>query len=185
MGHGVSPIERLVDHFLQPGVISSSALGRSAEKFSSLIRVARELPEHRDVDLDELVHSLARDFDPYSKPHSDPKDSVDRGFDNASYGPSFDKILDPDPEVALKVVSSVSFPLVLPSRLWHPGSNGSIAHSLIQFPSFMTKWFEMLLSILHVFGCPKNFGITSPGVQCIAVVRNSLSLLKSGFKRGL
>lgn len=95
----VCRLERLVDHFLQPGFISSSTLGRSAEKFSSLVRVARELPEHRDVDLDELVHSLSKDFDPYSKPSSHPKDCDNGGFDEASYGPHPDFCTDPHPKV--------------------------------------------------------------------------------------
>lgn len=84
MGHGLSSREAIVDHFLQPGFISSSTLGRSAEKFSSLVRVARELPEHRDVDLDELVHSLSKDFDPYSKPQSHPEDHDNGVFDQAT-----------------------------------------------------------------------------------------------------
>ncbi len=77
----VCRLERLVKHFVQPGNISPGTIGRSAEKFSSLLRVAQELPEYRDVDLEELVHSLSHDLDPYSKPKTHPKDSVEEVFE--------------------------------------------------------------------------------------------------------
>ena len=72
----VCRLERLVDHFLRPGSISSGSLGRSGEKFSTLLRAVQELPEVRDVDLEELVSCISRDLDPYSKP----SDKVDAGF---------------------------------------------------------------------------------------------------------
>lgn len=38
-------LERLIDHFLQAGPLSSHELGRSGEKFNHLLRAAKELPE--------------------------------------------------------------------------------------------------------------------------------------------
>lgn len=61
-------LERLIDHFLQAGPLSSHELGRSGEKFNHLLRAAKELPEIREVDLYQLATDLAHHFDSYSKP---------------------------------------------------------------------------------------------------------------------
>ena len=67
----INRLERLVDHFVQAGPISSQSLGRSCEKFSNLPRTCQELPGNQEVDLDELVFDLASKLDPYSsKPTS-------------------------------------------------------------------------------------------------------------------
>ena len=67
----INRLERLVDHFVQAGPISSQSLGRSCEKFSNLLRACQELPGNQEVDLDELVFDLASKLDPYSsKPTS-------------------------------------------------------------------------------------------------------------------
>ncbi len=61
-------LERLVDHFMRPGPLTSEALGRCSEKFAAMIRCAEELPECREVDLFEFAQQIASDLDPYSKP---------------------------------------------------------------------------------------------------------------------
>ena len=74
-------LERLVDHFMRPGPLTSEALGRCSEKFAAMIDCAEELPECREVDLLEFAQQIASDLDPYSKTpksnnagSSDPKD---------------------------------------------------------------------------------------------------------------
>lgn len=61
-------LERLIDHFLRAGPLSSHELGRSGEKFNHLLRAAKEPPELQEVDLYQLATDLARHFDSYSKP---------------------------------------------------------------------------------------------------------------------
>ena len=128
----VCRLERLVDHFLRPGSISSSSLGRSGEKFSTLLRAVQELPEVRDVDLEELVSCISRDLDPYSKP----SDKVDASFSrtdaareqvdpllNQSQGSC--SVVQKDPEVLnqvpvsrCKLPSSVAKPVIASRIKW-------------------------------------------------------------------
>ena len=63
----VCRLERLVDHFLRADDVSAASLGRSGEKFTSMIRVAKELPAMQDVDLVNLVQDISHDLDPYSR----------------------------------------------------------------------------------------------------------------------
>ena len=68
-------LERLVDHFMRPGPLTSEALGRCSEKFAAMIACAEELPECREVDLFEFAQQFASELDPYSKPpHNENRD---------------------------------------------------------------------------------------------------------------
>ena len=60
-------LERLVDHFMRPGPLTSEALGRCSVKFAAMINCAEELPECREVDLFEFAKQIASELDPYSK----------------------------------------------------------------------------------------------------------------------
>lgn len=72
-------LERLVDHFLRAEPVSAKSLGRSFEKFSTMLAFAKELPECREVDLFNLVQEVAKDLDPYqSKPPTTCRDQDDR-----------------------------------------------------------------------------------------------------------
>ena len=75
-------LERLIDYYLRPGPVTSQSLGRSGEKFANLMRAAQELPACQEVDLFDVVSSIAQDLDSYSskpsrvetpscEPHSD------------------------------------------------------------------------------------------------------------------
>ena len=80
----IERLERLVDYFLQPGDLTSGSLGRSAEKFSSLLQASQELPGYREVDLYEFVSHVASELDPYGTSASsdipgDPHDSNNDG----------------------------------------------------------------------------------------------------------
>lgn len=70
----VDTLERHTLHFLRAGRFSSSSLGRSAEKFDVLLRMALELPQcdtacPEDVDrmLSKFVSALHSDWDSYSR----------------------------------------------------------------------------------------------------------------------
>lgn len=104
-------LERLITHFLQAGDVSAATLGRSGEKFSTLMRAAKELPDCQDVDLIELVGCIASDLDAYSRPKSP------NSPDNSS--PSFDS--PGPPPVTTKTVampSSVAKPVVASRVKW-------------------------------------------------------------------
>ena len=79
----VCRLERLIDHFLKADAVSAASLGRSGEKFSSMMRVAKELPDLQEVDLCNLVQALSHDLDPYGKrlPHDSPSHD-NLGFDD-------------------------------------------------------------------------------------------------------
>ncbi len=68
----VCRLERLVDHFLQAGSVSSCSLGRSSEKFKGLLHAAKELPVCQEVDLFRFAKAVASDLNPYG-----PKESPD------------------------------------------------------------------------------------------------------------
>ena len=78
----VCRLERLIDHFLKADAVSCASLGRSGEKFSSMMRVAKELPDLQEVDLCNLVQELSHNLDPYGKrlPHDSPSHD-NLGFD--------------------------------------------------------------------------------------------------------
>ncbi len=61
----VCRLERLVDHFLQAGSVSSCSLGRSSEKFKGLLQAAKELPVCQEVDLFRFARAVASDLNPY------------------------------------------------------------------------------------------------------------------------
>ena len=62
----VCRLERLIDYYLRPEPMTSKTLGRSGEKFANLMRAAQELPVCQEVDLFDVVSSIAHDLDPYS-----------------------------------------------------------------------------------------------------------------------
>ncbi|CAE7254443.1 unnamed protein product [Symbiodinium sp. CCMP2592] len=73
----VDTLERHSLHFLRAGRFSASSLGRSAEKFDLLLRMALELPQCDtrcpvDVDrmLSQFVSALHADWDSYSRPRA-------------------------------------------------------------------------------------------------------------------
>jgi len=74
----VCRLERLVDHFLMAGDVSSCRLGRSSEKFEGLLQAAKELPVCQEVGLFRFAKSVASGLNPYGPkepPECTPKQS--------------------------------------------------------------------------------------------------------------
>ena len=104
-------LERLVDHFMRPGPMTSEALGRCSEKFAAMIRCAEELPECREVDLFEFAQQIASELDPYSKAPSSSNRTDSSPKSNSDHQCSFEG-------VEVKLPSTVSKPVVADRIKW-------------------------------------------------------------------
>ena len=104
-------LERLVDHFMRPGPMTSEALGRCSEKFAAMIRCAEELPECREVDLFEFAQQIASELDPYSKAPSSRNRTDSSPKEYSDHQCSFEG-------VEVKLPSTVSKPVVADRIKW-------------------------------------------------------------------
>ena len=104
-------LERLVDHFMRPGPMTSEDLGRCSEKFAAMIRCAEELPECREVDLFEFAQQIASELDPYSKAPSSRNRTDSSPKEYSDHQCSFEG-------VEVKLPSTVSKPVVADRIKW-------------------------------------------------------------------
>ena len=154
--------ERLIDYYLRPGSMTSQSLGRCSEKFANLMRAAQELPACQEVDLFDVVSSIAHDLDSYSskpsresqtncEPHADRVTTAKCDLPKSTakpvvatrikweHSPQFDPVpffTDPIVREAFVDPSRVR----IPSEQWPHIPRGKVHCSREELISLATKW---------------------------------------------